>query len=114
MKKEIKTFVGTCAICQQAKPERMKYPSLLAPLPIPDKDWKHISMDFIEGIMKSSSFDYIMVVIDRFSKYTHFIPLSHPFSDLTSTHAYMNNIYKLHGMPKSVVSNQDMIFTCTF
>ena len=51
MKNEIKEFVAACGVCQQAKPERVKYPSLLAPLPVPKEAWRDISVDFIDGII---------------------------------------------------------------
>lgn len=55
MKMQIKNFVQTCMICQQAKPERVKYPGLLEPLPTPDGAWKMVTMDFIEGLPQSGS-----------------------------------------------------------
>ncbi|XP_026452082.1 uncharacterized protein LOC113352482 [Papaver somniferum] len=53
---------------------------LLQPLSVPDQAWKHISMDFIIGLPKSEGREFIMVVMDRFTKYIHFLPLSHPFT----------------------------------
>ncbi|KAJ1254536.1 hypothetical protein BS78_K036900 [Paspalum vaginatum] len=53
-------------------------------------------MDFIEGLPRSKRFDCILVVVDKFSRYAHFIPLAHPFTALTVAHAFMDNIYKLH------------------
>ena len=114
MKKEIKEFVATCEICQQAKPERVKYPGLLAPLPVPQQAWRDVSMDFIEGLPKSGGYNCILVVVDRFSKYAHFVPLAHPFSASQVATAYMNNVFKLHSMPKSIVSDRDKIFTSHF
>jgi hypothetical protein len=111
MKTTIKEWVQACPICQQAKPDRSKYPGLLHPLPIPDQAWQMISMDFIEGLPKSKNHNCILVVVDRFSKYAHFISLSHPFTALTVAHAFMDNIYKLHGMPSSIVTDRDRIFT---
>lgn len=54
------------------------------------------------------------MVVDKFSKYAHFIPLSHPFSASTVAQAYMENVYKLHGMPMQLVSDRDKIFTSHF
>jgi hypothetical protein len=82
MKTSVKDYVKSCAICQQSKPDRSKYPGLLQPLPVPDQAWDVISMDFVEGLPRSSNADTILVVVDTFSKYSHFIPLLHPFSAL--------------------------------
>lgn len=52
-----------------------------------------------------------MVVIDKFTKYGHFIPLSHPFIAMQVAQAYMDNVYKLHGLPESIIFDKDKIFT---
>lgn len=114
MKSDILKFVQTCGTCQQAKPDRSRYPGLLSPLPIPPHAWHSISMDFIEGLPKSGSMDCILVVVDRFSKYSHFLALSHPFSAAKVAKLFLDNIYKLHGMPDSIVSDRDRVFTSNF
>jgi len=111
MKLLLKNWVQSCSICAQAKPDRAKYPGLLQPLPIPDRAWQTISMDFIEGLPKSKGFTTILVVVDKFSRYAHFLPLAHPFTALTVAHVFMDHIYKLHGMPTSIISDRDRIFT---
>jgi len=83
----------------------------LQPLTVPPQAWHTVCLDFIEGLPKSKGFDTILVVIDKFTKYGHFIPLSHPYSALSVAQLYMNNIYKLHGMPKMLVSYRDRVFT---
>ena len=80
MKTFIKTQVQSCLVCQQAKPERVQYPGLLSPLSVPSKAWDTVSMDFISGLPTSFQYNCILVVIDKFSKYGHFVPLSHPFN----------------------------------
>jgi hypothetical protein len=80
MKTMVKQFVQACSIYQQSKYDRSKSPGLLQPLPVPESAWQVISMDFIEGLPLSSSFNCILVVIDLLTKYGHFIPLRHPFS----------------------------------
>uniref|UniRef100_A0A0A9AHV8 Integrase zinc-binding domain-containing protein n=1 Tax=Arundo donax TaxID=35708 RepID=A0A0A9AHV8_ARUDO len=72
MKSDIKKFVQECPTCQQAKPERVRYPGLLQPLPVPTQAWQVVSMDFIEGLPRSSSYNCILVVVDKLSKYAHF------------------------------------------
>lgn len=68
-------------------------------------------MDFIEGLPKSNSFNCILVVVDRFTKYAHFIPLSRPFTTLQVAVVFMNNVFKLHGLPQAIISDRDKIFT---
>lgn len=114
MKKQVKKQLQQCQVCIQAKPERVKYPGLLQPLPVPAGAWQTISMDFIEGLPKSERYNCIFVVVDKFSKYAHFVPLTHPFTAESVATAFMKNIYKLHGMPKVIVSDRDKIFTSQF
>ena len=111
MKEDIKQYVTSCQVHSQAKSEHCKLPGLLQPLPIPPQAWHTVSLDFIEGLPKSKAFNTIMVVIDKFSKYGHFVPLTHPYTALIVAQHYMSNIYKLHGMPKILISDRDKIFT---
>jgi len=71
-------------------------------------------MDFIEGLPMSKGYNVIMVIVDRFSKYNHYIPMAHPYTTATVAKAFMENIFKLHGIPQSIVSDQDKIFTSNF
>nr|ABA93928.1 transposon protein, putative, CACTA, En/Spm sub-class [Oryza sativa Japonica Group] len=66
-----------------------------------------ITMDFIEGLLKSGQFNCILAVVYKFFKYSHFIPLSHPFSAYDVDSSFMWNVYKLHGLPKFIISNRD-------
>lgn len=111
MKSMVKTFVSECTICQQAKTERVKYPSLLQPLDVPKFAWQVVSLDFIEGLPSSQKYDCILVIVDKFSKFAHFIPLKHPFTAFTVALAFMDNIFKLHGLPEAIISDRDRIFT---
>jgi hypothetical protein len=111
MKESIRQYVMECTICQQAKVEHVKTPSLLEPLPVPVQPWTTVSLDFIEGLPSSNKCDVIMVVIDKFIKYRHFIPLSHPFTASQVAQVYLNNIYKLYGLPQQMISDRDKIFT---
>lgn len=111
LKQFVTSYVQACDICQKAKVEHVRLPGLLQPLPVPQQAWSTVSLDFIEGHPKSGGYDVILVVIDKFSKYGHFIPLAHPYTALSVAQAYFNNIYKLHGLPQAIISDRDRIFT---
>jgi len=106
--------VRACSICQQNKHENVATPGLLQPLRIPHAPFIDISMDFIDGLPKSEGKDVIMVVVDRFSKYAHFMSLNHPYSAPTVAKIFMDNVYKIHGFPASVVSDRDPVFLSKF
>ena len=92
MKSDVKNFVACCSICQQAKPDRSKYPGLLQPLPVPTLAWQIISMDFIDGLPKSQGKSCVMVVVDKFTKYSHFLALAHPFTAISIAKVFFDNI----------------------
>lgn len=79
LKVDVFDHVKRCEICQNCKGEHVKSPELLQPLPIPEKVWQDISIDFIEGLQKSHGISVVMVVAERLSKYAHFICLKHPY-----------------------------------
>lgn len=77
-----------------AKPDWSRLPGLLQPLPVPASAWQMISLDFVEGLPRSGNANCILVVVDSFTKYAHFIPLLHPFTALGVAKAFLNNVYK--------------------
>lgn len=107
-------MVEVCYVCLQNKSETCPYPGLLQPSPIPKQAWSDVSMDFIEGLPKSGGFDTILVVVDRLTKYGHFLQLSHPFTAKQVAQMFLDHTYRLHGLPKSIVSDRDKIFTSNF
>jgi hypothetical protein len=91
----------------------VKPPGLLEPLPIPDQAWDTVSLDFIEGLPTSDRYNAILVIIDKFTKYAHFIPVHHPFTALQIAKIFLDSVYKLHGLPKAIISDRDRVFTST-
>ena len=71
-------------------------------------------MDFIEGLSMSQGKNTIFVVVDRLSKSEYFMSLSHPFLAKTVAERFIEGIFKLHGMSKSIVSDRDPIFISKF
>jgi hypothetical protein len=114
MKQDIRNFVAECDVCQCNKEKQVKSLGTLQPLLIPPAIWRDISMDFITGLPKSGNKSVIMVVVDRLSKYAHFCALQHPFTTSTVAQLFMDQVFKLHGMPHSIVSDRDPTFTNNF
>ena len=114
MKREVEKWVQQCDVCMRSKVENCKTPGLLQPLPIPEQAWQHILMDFIEGLPKSQGYEGILVVIDRFTKYCHLLALPSKYTAQSVANMYFDNIYKLHGLPLSIVSDRDRLFTSLF
>ena len=114
MKQFVRRTVQECDICQRAKPERVRHPRFCNHFLYQSMRWKIVSMDFVEGFPKSGKFDGVLVVVDKFSRYAHFIPISHPYSAATIASLFMDNILKLRSMPLSIVSDRDRVFTSAF
>nr|GEU50102.1 retrotransposable element Tf2 [Tanacetum cinerariifolium] len=114
MRNQIKQYIRQCDTCQRYKPELVPYPGLLQPLPIPTSVWAEISMDFIDGLPMSKGRTVIMVIVDRLSKYSHFISLTHPYTTIQVAQSFLDTIYRLHGLPKIIVSDKDAVFMNRF
>lgn len=114
LKERVRRFVRECDVCQRHKAEHTAPAGLLQPLPVPSRIWEDISMDFIDGLPKSNGKTTIFVVVDRLSKYAHFVPISHPYTAASVAQLFFENIFKLHGMPKTIVCDRDPAFTSQF
>ncbi|PRQ56667.1 putative nucleotidyltransferase, Ribonuclease H [Rosa chinensis] len=114
MRKDIKSYIAACDQCQRQSYEAINPPGLLQPLPIPEGIWLDISMDFIDGLPNSQGKNAILVVIDRLSKYGHFIAVTHPYTAAQIAETFMKEVFRLHGMPKTIVSDRDPIFLSHF
>lgn len=112
--KDIKTFIANCDQCQRQTYETIHPPGLLEPLPIPENVWFDISLDFIDGLPLSQGKNTILVVVDRLSKYAHFVAVAHPYTATQIAEIFMKEIFRLHGMPRSIVSDRDPIFISHF
>ncbi|GAB2279676.1 hypothetical protein Dimus_039362 [Dionaea muscipula] len=114
LKLQVKEFIRQCPVCQKSKAENCKPGGLLQPLPIPTLVWSDISMDFIEGLPPANGKSAIFVVVDRLSKYGHFIPIRHPFTAPQVAQIFFDQIVRLHGIPTSIVCDRDRVFTSLF
>jgi hypothetical protein len=103
--------VVECDTCQCNKGNTIKTPGTLHPLPLPPITWTIISMDFIVGLPKSGNNSIVLLVVDHLSKYLHFCALQHSFTTSIVAQVFMDNIFKLHGIPHSILSDRDPTFT---
>jgi len=114
MKQLVQDWVRACPTCQRYKSEHLHPAGLLLPLPVPQGVWSDIALDFVEALPRVRGKSVILTVVDRFSKYCHFIPLSHPYSAESVAQVFFAEIVRLHGVPQSIVSDRDTVFTSTF
>jgi transposase InsO family protein len=110
----VKEHVQACVTCQHNKVKHLHPAGLLQPLEVPSTIWSHIAMDFIEGFSRINSKSIILTVVDRFSKYAHFVPLGHPYTATLVAKVFFEEIVRLHGLPESIVSDRDPVFTSKF
>ncbi|KAE8726163.1 Detected protein of unknown function [Hibiscus syriacus] len=111
MKDSVELYVKTCLVRQQDKVENRQPVGLLEPLPVPQRPWDSITLDFISALPKSEGYGSIMVVVDRFSKYGTFIPCPKDCTAEEAARAFFKNVVKHWGLPRSIISDRDPRFT---
>ena len=104
--REVKRYVEGCDACQRNKNRTQPPAGKLMPNSIPEKAWTHISADFITKLPLAQGYDAILVVMDRFTKMAHFIPTTEKTSAEGLARLFRDNIWKLHGLPDSVISDR--------
>lgn len=114
-KKDVARYLARCLECQQIKTEHQHPAGLLQPLPILEWKWETIFMDLIIGFPKSmKNKDSIMVVVDKLCKSAHFISVQSIYKAVQIAHIFMKNMFRLHGLPKTIISDRDVKFTSVF
>lgn len=110
MNKFVRDFVASCIVCQQVKDSTLKPMGLFQPLPIPIAVWEDLSMDFVIGFPSVRSQSVIVVVVDRLTKYAHLGSLSADYYAKSVVEFFIKQIIRLHGVPKTIVSDGDKVF----
>jgi hypothetical protein len=115
MKKVVPDYIAKCLEFQQVKFEHKHPIGLLQPLKISKWKWETLSMDFITSLSKTiKQHDAIIVVVDKLSNATHFIPIKSTFKAIDVVDVFVKDIFKLHGMPETIISYRDVKFTSNF
>jgi hypothetical protein len=115
MREDIAEYVARCDTCQRVKAEHQRPLGLLQPLEIPTWKWDDISMEFIAGLPRTQKGNNsIWVIVDRLTNVAHFLPVKANYSVSRLAELYVDNILKLHGAPRSIVSDRGPQFTAQF
>ena len=112
--KDVKAFVASCDLCQRSKPLNRRAAPPVQPLEIPTGRWTHQAMDFLTGLPVSEGADAILTVVDRGTHRVHFIPTTKDVTAAGVAQLYVDNVVRLHGLPRSLVSDRDKLFTSLF
>jgi len=114
MSRYIGQYVSTCDLCLQTKPWRHSPVGELQPLSILDAWWDTLSVDFVVKLPESSRHDAVMTIVDSVSKRVHFVPMHTTVTVEGAARLFLHHIWKLHGLPKRVVSDHRPQFVASF
>lgn len=114
MAQDVTDYVSACSVCPSNKVSHQKPSGELRPLPIPQRPWSHISMDFVMGLPPSNDNTVVLTVVDRLSKMVHFIALPKLPSAKETAEVMMFNVFRIHGFPKDIVSDWGPQFISRF
>ena len=113
MKEQIQTYVKHCQKCQQSKVSNQKTSGSLIPLPTPSRPWQDVTMDVTE-MPESLGYNYILVVVDQFSKEVVFMPCTKEETAYSTAELFRDHVWCQHGLPSTVVSDRGSVFVSNF
>lgn len=115
MARDADNYVLSCDLCQRNKPQSGKTPGFLQPLPVPANPWDSVSMDFVVALPKTEGgYDAVLVFVDRLTKMSHLAPTTTTCTAEQAARLFFDNVVRLHGVPKDIVSDRDCKFTSKF
>jgi len=114
MWQDVERFIRNCHTCRQSKTSRHAPYRVLHPLAIPQQPWQDILMDFITGLPRSKDHNAIWVVVDRLTKQRHLVPCSTTVDTRDLADLYLQHVFRLHGLPRTITSDQGPQFASAF
>lgn len=115
MESTVRDYVKTCASCQRNKPDMHLTMGLQSSNPVPSKPWESVSLDLIVSLPKTvRGHTAIITFVDRMTKMAHFYPCDDNIDAVGAATAFMDVIFKHHGMPTVLISDRDPKFTSKF
>ncbi len=111
MAREVAAYVKFCQVCAQSKTPKKLSSGLLQPLPIPQRPWTHLSIDFVTDLPPSNHFTTMLVIIDRFSKSCRLIPFKGLPTAMETAQALFHHVFRVYGLPEDIVSDRGTEFT---
>ena len=115
MAADVKQYCDSCPVCQVSKPSTQRKAGLLKPLPVPERKWQHITMDFLVGLPVSKvGHDACLVVVDRLTKMVRLIPTTATATAVDIAQLVCEHVFKHYGMPEVILTDRDPKFTSAF
>jgi len=114
MRRQVDQYVRNCTECQRSRTSRHASFRVLRPLPVPEKPWEDISMDFVTGLPECEGYNAIWVVVDRLSKMRHFVPCHTTIDAQGLAEIFLKEVVRLHGLPKTIISDRGPQFAAVF
>jgi len=111
---DVQQFCKFCVTCMQSKPQCHKLYRSLKQLPIPERPWNSISMDFIEKLPSSSRFDTILVIVDQLIKQVIFIPVHNTIMFIDLACLFILHVFSKHNVPSHITSDRGSEFVSNF
>lgn len=114
LKAFVSNYIASCPSCKRAKTSRHKPYGPLRFLPVPERPWHSISMDFIDGLPDSDGFNSVLVVVDRLTKMSIFIPTHNTIDAPGVAQLFLRHVFSKHGTPADIVSDRGKHFISRF
>ncbi|KAI2646539.1 Transposon Tf2-8 polyprotein [Labeo rohita] len=111
MNQQITSFVKDCVVCNQIKSQHQRPAGLFQPLPIPERPWSHLAVDFVTDLPPSNHNTTVLTIIDRFSKACRFIPLPKLPTAWETAQILLHQVFRFYGLPEDIVSDRGPQFT---